>query len=84
MFPGGLLKKSIIDGITFKNVSFGYPNRSLLFTDVSFHIPAGKTTAIVGPSGSGKSTIANLILRFDCIILTIIHDNDNDDQLQNE
>ncbi|MCP9264624.1 ATP-binding cassette sub-family B member 10, mitochondrial [Dirofilaria immitis] len=57
------VEKSITDGITFKNVSFGYPNRSLLFTDVSFYIPAGKTTALVGPSGSGKSTIANLILR---------------------
>uniref|UniRef100_A0A915Q7B1 Uncharacterized protein n=1 Tax=Setaria digitata TaxID=48799 RepID=A0A915Q7B1_9BILA len=60
---GGLLKESISNGITFKNVSFGYPNRPLLFTDVSFHIPAGKITAVVGPSGSGKSTIANLILR---------------------
>ncbi|VBB25484.1 unnamed protein product [Acanthocheilonema viteae] len=73
---GGLLKKSITDGITFKNVSFGYPNRSLLFTDVSFHIPAGKTTAVVGPSGSGKSTIANLILRlFDSNSGHILVDN---------
>nr|ALI16768.1 haf ABC transporter 1 [Dirofilaria immitis]ALI16769.1 haf ABC transporter 1 [Dirofilaria immitis] len=73
---GGLLKKSITDGITFKNVSFGYPNRSLLFTDVSFYIPAGKTTALVGPSGSGKSTIANLILRlFDSNSGHILIDN---------
>uniref|UniRef100_A0A1I8ESW9 ABC transporter n=1 Tax=Wuchereria bancrofti TaxID=6293 RepID=A0A1I8ESW9_WUCBA len=75
---GGLLKKSITDGITFKNVSFGYPNRPLLFTDVSFHIPAGKTTAVVGPSGSGKSTIANLILRlFDSNSGHILIDNDD-------
>uniref|UniRef100_A0A0R3RH81 ABC transporter n=1 Tax=Elaeophora elaphi TaxID=1147741 RepID=A0A0R3RH81_9BILA len=73
---GGLLKNSITDGITFKNVSFGYPNRPLLFTDVSFHIPAGKTTAVVGPSGSGKSTIANLILRlFDSNSGHILIDN---------
>ncbi|VDO28292.1 unnamed protein product [Brugia timori] len=75
---GGLLKRSITDGITFKNVSFGYPNRPLLFTDVSFHIPAGKTTAVVGPSGSGKSTIANLILRlFDSNSGHILIDNDD-------
>ncbi|VDN21241.1 unnamed protein product [Gongylonema pulchrum] len=60
---GGLIKKDLIDGITFENVTFAYPNRSLLFTNLSFHMPAGKTTAIVGPSGSGKSTIANLVLR---------------------
>ncbi|VDM95123.1 unnamed protein product [Thelazia callipaeda] len=60
---GGFLKNCINDGITFENVSFGYPNRPLLFTNISFHLPAGKTTAVVGPSGSGKSTIANLILR---------------------
>jgi len=32
-------------------------------TNVSFHIPAGKTAALVGPSGSGKTTIVRLILR---------------------
>ena len=31
--------------------------------NVSFHIPAGKTAALVGPSGSGKTTIVRLILR---------------------
>lgn len=57
------MKKDLVDGITFENVSFGYPNRPPLFTDISFHMPAGKTTALVGPSGSGKSTVANLVLR---------------------
>ena len=32
--------------------------------DVSFEIPAGKTTAFVGPSGSGKSTTLALMQRF--------------------
>lgn len=32
--------------------------------DISFHIPQGKMTAIVGMSGSGKTTILKLLLRF--------------------
>ena len=32
--------------------------------DVSFSIPTGSVTALVGPSGSGKSTISKLIARF--------------------
>lgn len=32
--------------------------------DVSFTIPVGTMTAIVGPSGSGKSTIAKLLCRY--------------------
>ena len=31
--------------------------------NVSFHIPAGKTVALVGVSGSGKTTIVRLLLR---------------------
>ena len=38
--------------INFKNVSFGYDSRSVI-NDVSFEIPSGTTTAIVGSSGSG-------------------------------
>jgi len=39
--------------IEFRNVTFGYhPDRPIL-KDVSFTIPAGQKTAIVGPSGCG-------------------------------
>ena len=31
--------------------------------DISLHIPAGSSLAIVGPTGSGKSTLVNLISR---------------------
>ena len=49
----------------FQSVTFSYlPDKKLALSNASFHIPAGKTTAIVGRSGSGKSTIVNLILRF--------------------
>lgn len=33
--------------------------------DVTFELPCGSTTALVGSSGSGKSTILNLLMRFD-------------------
>ncbi|ORY63890.1 ABC transporter-like protein [Pseudomassariella vexata] len=48
------------------NVNFTYPSRptAKILDNVSFVIPAGKVTAIVGPSGSGKSTIVGLIERW--------------------
>ena len=50
--------------IHFAQVNFSYdPNRQILF-DVSFTLPAGRTTAIVGHSGSGKSTLSRLLFRF--------------------
>lgn len=50
--------------ITFKNVSFTYPETGInALRNVSFHVPAGGTLAITGHTGSGKSTIADLIGR---------------------
>ncbi|SIT39572.1 Fused permease/ATPase component of ABC transporter involved in Fe-S cluster assembly [Paraburkholderia piptadeniae] len=50
--------------VGFEHVSFAYePSRPILH-DVSFTIPAGTTTAVVGHSGSGKSTLARLLFRF--------------------
>lgn len=49
--------------IEFKNVCFGYNERSVL-QDISFTLEKGKTLALVGPSGVGKSTIADLLPRF--------------------
>lgn len=50
--------------IEFKNVSFQYEGNRPIIKDISFTIPAGKKTAIVGGSGSGKSTLLKLIGRF--------------------
>ena len=52
-------------GISFKGVSFRYPdgNRNVL-KDIDLEIEKGKTIAIVGSSGAGKSTLADLIPRF--------------------
>jgi len=51
--------------LTLRNVSFVYPgagNKPTL-KDLSFVVPEGKTTAIVGASGSGKTTLLKLLLR---------------------
>jgi ATP-binding cassette subfamily B protein len=59
-------KPLIVTGpvIRFDNVAFHYdPDREIL-KGVSFEVPAGKTTAIVGPTGAGKSTISRLLYRF--------------------
>ncbi len=50
--------------IRFEDVKFHYdPDREIL-KGISFEVPAGKTTAIVGPTGAGKSTISRLLFRF--------------------
>ena len=50
--------------VQFDDVVFGYAAGSPVVQHVSFHVPAGSVTAIVGPSGSGKSTLLNLLARF--------------------
>jgi ATP-binding cassette subfamily B protein len=50
--------------IELRNVSFRYPGTERwVLRNVSFHVPAGATLAIVGPTGSGKSTLVNLLVR---------------------
>jgi ATP-binding cassette subfamily B protein AbcA/BmrA len=44
-------------------VNFGYGSQPVL-EDVSFTIPKGKKTVIVGPNGTGKTTVFKLIERF--------------------
>lgn len=51
--------------VKLDHVNFSYLGQKDMPTieDVSFDVPAGKTTALVGHSGSGKSTITKLIDR---------------------
>lgn len=49
--------------INLQNVSFSYRDRLPVIHNLSLHIPAGQTTAIVGSTGSGKSTLVKLLLR---------------------
>ncbi len=48
--------------IEFRHLNFNY-NGAPVLRDVSLHIPAGSSLAIVGPTGSGKSTLVHLITR---------------------
>ena len=58
------LKPDLSGDIVFDHVSFAYPDDGVpVLRDVSFTIPAGKTTAILGSTGSGKSTLMYLLQR---------------------
>lgn len=51
-------------GVEFKDVSFTYPGTETKILDgVSFFLPAGASTAVVGRNGAGKSTIIKLLCR---------------------
>jgi ATP-binding cassette, subfamily B, bacterial len=49
--------------VAFEDVSFGYEAGVLTLDDVTFAIPAGTKTALVGETGSGKTTCAYLVAR---------------------
>ncbi|MEJ5091411.1 ATP-binding cassette domain-containing protein [Sphingobacterium faecium] len=60
----GTTKKALSGDLKVEHISFTYPETGIqAIEDLSFHIPAGQTLAIIGKTGSGKSTLANLLLR---------------------
>ncbi len=50
--------------VVFDDVWFEYKPDTPVLKGISFHAPAGTTTALVGPSGSGKSTLIGLVMAF--------------------
>ena len=50
--------------IEFKNINFGYDEKSLVIKDFSLKVKSGQTVAIVGETGSGKTTLVNILMRF--------------------
>ncbi|WP_338877040.1 peptidase domain-containing ABC transporter [Spirosoma sp. SC4-14] len=63
---GMIYELPIEKSIRFDNVSFRYGSSSSenVLKNISFTIPEGKVTAIVGASGSGKTTLLKLLLKF--------------------
>lgn len=62
---GAIDLENVKGDFCYDNVSFHYSddNKTVL-SQVSIHIPAGKSVALVGPSGGGKTTICSLLPRF--------------------
>jgi len=54
----------VVGDVRFEDVSFEYVAGRDVLQHVSFHAPAGSTTALVGSSGAGKSTLISLVLTF--------------------
>ncbi len=61
--PDAIKPEEISGRVSFQHVTFAY-NRKRVLKNVSFTIPAGSFTALVGKSGGGKSTIAKLLSRY--------------------
>ena len=61
-FSGDADISCLKNGISLKNVSFGYEEGKEILHDINAEFAAGKSYAIVGGSGSGKSTLLNLLM----------------------
>ena len=57
-FPG------VREEIRYDGVTFAYRPGEPVLRDISFRVPAGTVTALVGPSGAGKTTLVDLLGRF--------------------
>ena len=54
---------SFRNSLDFESVRFAYQGGTDVLHDVTFSIPRGTITGIIGPSGAGKTTTVDLILR---------------------
>ncbi len=61
--PGAPDLPPVAGAIDLDHVTFSYVPEHPVIHDVSLHINAGETVALVGATGAGKSTLAKLIAR---------------------
>jgi ATP-binding cassette, subfamily B, bacterial len=57
------LRRAPAGDVVFDHVWFGYGEDAWTLEDVSFAVPEGTTTALVGETGSGKTTLGYLAAR---------------------
>lgn len=62
--PNMPVLQTVQGDIGFHHVTFAYAEGQPVLRDITLHLPARSTIALVGKSGSGKSTLAKLIPRF--------------------
>ena len=61
----GIVVTKLTKGITFKGVTFAYPDREqVIFNKIDLEIPAKKTTALIGLQQTRNSAIADLLCQF--------------------
>ena len=61
----GRRSPEVVEGrVTFEDVGFAYGPQRVVLDGVSFEVPSGTMTAVVGPSGVGKSTLVDLLFGF--------------------
>ena len=61
----GKIKKTLDGGIELKNVSVAYGEENMkktILKDISFKVPAGSRTAILGPTAAGKTQLMYLLI----------------------
>lgn len=58
------LPRDLRGSVEFREVSFSFPGRGKVLSDLSFSVAPGEHIGIVGASGAGKTTILHLLLRF--------------------
>ena len=63
VLTGGQLQQHVAHGLPLvaDNLTVTVDGGLVLLDDVSFNLPAGSMTAVIGPSGSGKSTLLNAL-----------------------
>lgn len=64
--PGGTARSGPDpgDGLRLEHVSFTYPGgEQAALSDISLHLPPGRSLALVGANGSGKTTLIKLLTR---------------------